>query len=149
MLFDELLTAQLTRSRRSREQFGVVFLGLDRFKNINDSLGHGAGNDLLRLVAERLTHSLRECDAVARLGGDEFTVLLGGITGPEAARAIGDKIMQALRAPFVLAGRQVFTTPSLGIALYPQAGTDPTTLLRNADAAMYRAKQAGGNACVV
>lgn len=149
LLFDEFIAVELSRSKRAGEQFGVVFLDLDRFKNINDSLGHSAGNELLKLVAERLSHILRESDAVARLGGDEFTVLLGGVKGPEAARITGEKIMEAVREPFVLAGRQVFITPSLGIAIYPQAGTDPATLLRNADAAMYRAKQAGGNACVL
>ncbi|MGB5466626.1 MAG: EAL domain-containing protein, partial [Sedimenticolaceae bacterium] len=121
------------------------FLDLDHFKNINDSLGHPVGDAVLRLVAERLTQAVREEDTVARLGGDEFVVILEDLSHGEDAANVAEKLVEAMEHPFVIDGQELTLTTSIGIGLRDDAGDDSTTLLKNADSAMYHAKQAGRN----
>jgi len=121
----------------------VFFLDLDRFKDINDSLGHSVGDALLKAVAERIRHCVREGDTVARFGGDEFTLLIPRIDQVEDAAKIAQKILETLKIPFIVGERELFVTTSIGITVYPNDGADPETLVRNADSAMYRAKDAG------
>jgi diguanylate cyclase (GGDEF)-like protein len=120
-----------------------MFLDLDRFKEVNDTLGHQSGDELLVQVAERLRGCIRESDTVARLGGDEFTVILEMLERVQDCTAVADKILRAMASPFRLQRQTVFVTASIGIALYPFAGENAETLIRNADTAMYRAKEAG------
>jgi diguanylate cyclase (GGDEF)-like protein/PAS domain S-box-containing protein len=151
--FQDTLTGLANRARfqerledalRQRDHtVGLLFIDLDRFKVINDSLGHDAGDQLLREVAERLTACLREGDTLARLGGDEFTVLLPDISGPEVAVAVAERIIGHLKAPFDLPGQSVVVGASVGIATGVASRERPDTLLRDADAAMYEAKARG------
>jgi diguanylate cyclase (GGDEF)-like protein len=127
-------------------QFAVLFLDLDRFKNINDSLGHTIGDQLLITIARRLENSIRETDMVARLGGDEFAILLEGIKTPAETIYMSERVEKELTAPFMLSGHEVFTTTSIGIALSTTGYQHPEDILRDADTAMYRAK-ASGKAC--
>ena len=143
-LFHDRLAQALAQAERSGTHLCVMFLDLDDFKAINDSLGHDAGDEFLRAIAKRLRGCLRHADTVARLGGDEF-VLFGSLTRPEEARPLADKILSTLAAPLRLRQRQVFTTASIGIALFPEHAGDSDTLLRCADSAMYRAKHQGKN----
>jgi diguanylate cyclase (GGDEF)-like protein len=123
--------------------FAVLFLDLDRFKNVNDSLGHGVGDLLLKEVARRLRHSVYETDMVARLGGDEFVVLLENVADPDDAAEVAKRLQNALRAPIKLFGHELYTTASFGIVQGSPAYDDPEELLRDADTAMYHAKEAG------
>src|SRR6185369_12848150 len=127
-------------------QFAVLFLDLDRFKNVNDSLGHSIGDQLLIAMARRLEHCIREVDMVARLGGDEFAILLDGITDASVATSMAGRIQERLQVPFNLSGHEVFTTTSVGIAMSSTGYDHPEAMLRDADTAMYRAK-AQGKAC--
>ncbi|MEO1619807.1 MAG: EAL domain-containing protein [Cyanobacteria bacterium J06632_3] len=145
MLFTQQLTREITRAIEKDVMLGVAFLDLDRFKNINDTLGHEAGDSLLKQVAERLQGCLRGYDVVARWGGDEFTLLLCELRSAEEISHIADRILQRLSAPFRVQSEELFVTASLGIALAPYDGQDEQTLLRNADAAMYQAKARGRN----
>ena len=129
--------------RHDKRNLAVMFLDLDRFKFINDSLGHDAGDQLLKEVARRLRASVRETDTVARLGGDEFTVLLPEISGPQSAETVAAKILAATREPYRLADKELFVTSSIGISLYPADGEDAETLMKNADTAMYHIKEQG------
>ena len=144
LLFGDRVGAAVRHGDRTTDSSAVMFLDLDRFKTINDSLGHAAGNDLLRLVAMRLIQTVRDEDTVARLGGDEFAILLPGLD-EAAARAAAERILMAFLLPFTIGGRALFVTSSVGIAIAPDHGRDVDTLLRNADAAMYQAKAAGRN----
>jgi len=144
LLKDRLGTA-ITRARRDGEQLGLLYLDLDNFKQVNDTLGHAAGDLLLQAVASRLIRSVRESDTVARIGGDEFVVLLEGIRLPEHACMVAGKIRHALNQPLLLADSSVRILPSIGIALYPQHGEETRQLLQHADEAMYVAKKLGGN----
>jgi diguanylate cyclase (GGDEF)-like protein len=143
LLFNDRLKLALSQADRHHRRLAVLFVDLDRFKLINDSLGHSLGDILLRQVADRLITTVRHSDTVARLGGDEFTLLLPELHGPEDAARTARKILSAIRKPFALEGREVFATPSIGIAMYPDDGEDVDTLLKNADTAMYRAKDEG------
>ncbi|MFJ3316638.1 EAL domain-containing protein [Herbaspirillum huttiense] len=144
MLFYELAATELSRARRSRNLYALFFLDLDKFKLINDTLGHAVGDALLQEVARRLRAAVREYDLVARLGGDEFVVLVSEIRSEEVVAEIADKLVETLRAPYPdLLGCDVETAPSIGIALYPRDGQSITTLMTNADSAMYTAKSAG------
>jgi len=145
VLFLDRLDQALARAERRRRIVGVMFLDLDRFKNINDTLGHDVGDRFLKVMATRLKGCVREGDTVARLGGDEFAVLLEEIAEPGDAAAVADKILSAFSQPFGLEGREFSITPSIGVSLYPNDGADATALLKNADAAMYRAKDLGRN----
>ena len=145
LLFGDRLQMAINHARRYRQRVAVLFVDIDRFKVINDSLGHTRGDRLLQEVAERLRDCLREDDTVARFGGDEFTLLLSSVTRVEDAVNVAGKILKALEAPFRQAGSDLFVTPSIGVALYPDDGHDLETLVKNADAAMYQAKEQGGN----
>lgn len=143
--FSRLLTQYMMGARRYERQFALLFLDLDRFKHINDSLGHDAGDELLQEIARRLAHSIRESDVVARLGGDEFVVLLPEISDPQYVAPVADKILSACAKPFTLAGQEFRVTVSIGITLFPKDGDDEQTLMKNADMAMYHAKALGKN----
>jgi diguanylate cyclase (GGDEF)-like protein/PAS domain S-box-containing protein len=144
-LAQALCKAQRKSSGEIRRQVGVMFIDLDRFKHINDSLGHEAGDQLIIEIARRLAGSLRESDTVARQGGDEFVVVLDDLAAPEDAVLVAQKILDRLFQPLVLCGQEVFPTGSIGIAMYPRDGEDGAALLKAADSAMYRAKAIGGN----
>ena len=146
MLFTEIATGHLLRAKRSRLFNALLFIDLDRFKLINDTLGHRVGDLLLQTVAERLRHCLRESDISARFGGDEFVMLLTDVTSIDDIGNIASKIIQAVGSTCRnLDGHDVEVHPSIGIALYPQDGTTVDALIHNADAAMYEAKMAGRN----
>ncbi len=140
------LSQNLFMAKRNGTMAAVLFLDLDNFKTINDSLGHSAGDQLLCLVADRLIGAVRETDTVSRQGGDEFLIVLGQVESEEAATTAAAKIMAQLSAPLLINGLDVVATGSLGIAMFPKDGTDEDTLLKNADMAMYRAKESGRNA---
>jgi diguanylate cyclase (GGDEF)-like protein/PAS domain S-box-containing protein len=145
LLYDEKLAIALAQAAKHQTQVAVIFLDLDRFKLINDTLGHAAGDLLLQSFARRIAAALRQEDTLARWAGDEFTLVLPNIHGTEEAIAIVERIMAALKPEFVLEGHLLRVTSSIGIALYPTHGEDAETLLKNADAALYRVKEAGRN----
>ena len=145
VLFTERCEHALSRARRDGHQLVVLFLDLDRFKHINDSLGHPVGDRLLQQVARRLLDAVREEDTVARLGGDEFVVVLEEVQDGLVVAPIAEKLLQAFHTPFELAEHSLHVSPSIGIAIYPTDGDSVTTLVRNADVAMYRAKESGRN----
>jgi diguanylate cyclase (GGDEF)-like protein/PAS domain S-box-containing protein len=142
-LFEDRLAIALAQAHRYRHRLAVIFLDLDRFKEVNDGLGHAAGDELLKAFSARLAESVREGDTVARLAGDEFTLLLPGIHYTEDLAAISRKLVEAVRRPFRLDGQDVRVTVSGGISLYPEDGVDAEALLKKADTAMYRAKERG------
>jgi diguanylate cyclase (GGDEF)-like protein/PAS domain S-box-containing protein len=142
-LLNDRLGQALAHARRSGSLMAVGFVDLDRFKVINDTLGHDAGDELLKEIARRLAGSLRGCDTVARQGGDEFVVVLTELTRPEDASVVAQKLLEALTPPMMLNGREIVPGASLGFALYPQDGDSLQALLMSADKAMYAAKQAG------
>jgi diguanylate cyclase (GGDEF)-like protein/PAS domain S-box-containing protein len=143
LLFKDRLTVAISHAQRDRAKLAVLFLDLDRFKVINDSLGHNIGDQLLQAVSARVQSCVRESDTVARLGGDEFTVLLPHLPHAEDAALVAQKIIDAVRYPFQIEGREFFMTTSIGISLYPDDGFDAETLIKNADTAMYQAKEQG------
>jgi diguanylate cyclase (GGDEF)-like protein/PAS domain S-box-containing protein len=156
-MFSEQVAYALHHARRSKKPLALLFLDIDNFKAINDSLGHGTGDDLLRQVAERLLRCVRACDfigrpgkespghAVFRFGGDEFLLLLVSLQHEQDASIVARRIMNELGEPFLIGGQDFFVTASIGIAVYPSDGDDVKTLLRNADSAMFHAKQRGKN----
>lgn len=145
MLFKDRFSQALAQAQRHKQLVAMLFLDLDRFKTINDTLGHAVGDRLLQGVAERLSKCLRDGDTIARLGGDEFMVLVPGIHQPEDAAKVADKILQAVRPSFRFEGHELHITTSIGISLYPHDGEDAETLFKNADVALYRAKDQGRN----
>lgn len=145
ILFEKTMLAALSRAERYNRFMAVMFLDLDHFKTINDTLGHDIGDMLLKGVSERLRKSVRQSDMVARLGGDEFAIILEEILKPEDAALVAEKAIDALKPPFFLGEHEVFTSTSIGIAVYPMSGQDLTTLTKNADIAMYRSKHHGRN----
>ncbi|MGP1381972.1 MAG: EAL domain-containing protein [Thainema sp.] len=144
-LFNEHLPLEIAHARRSGEMLGVMFLDLDRFKNINDTLGHAVGDELLRQATQRLQQSLREADLIARWGGDEFTLVLPHLSSPDDAAKIARRIRDSLATAFHVGEHELYITSSMGLAIYPQDGEDLNTLLQNADTALYRAKDEGRN----
>jgi diguanylate cyclase (GGDEF)-like protein len=140
-----LLAQELTNAQRDGTSVGILFLDLDRFKRANDTLGHAAGDDLLRQAAVRIAENLRAGDTVARAGGDEFTVLLGGLASARDAGTVARQLIKSLSRPFEIDGHTIYVGASVGIAIYPQDGTGGTDLLKKADSAMYRAKEGGRN----
>ncbi len=143
VLFNDRLSLEMAHSHRNGQKLAVMYLDLDYFKEVNDTLGRSVGDQLLRVVADRLTGSLRRSDTVARMGGDEFLLLLPEMARPEDAAKATQRILQAIRRPFQLDGHELCVTSSIGIALYPDDGEDADTLVKNADIAMYRAKEQG------
>ncbi|HVK54415.1 MAG TPA: EAL domain-containing protein [Burkholderiales bacterium] len=144
--FQDRCEQMLIRTRPRRGIVGLLFIDLDNFKTVNDSLGHSAGDSLLQAAAERLGECLRDGDVVSRQGGDEFAVLLDELRDPQDAALVAEKLLHVLSKPFLLGGHKIFISASIGISCYPQDGIDVDTLLKNADAAMYRAKEHGRNA---
>jgi diguanylate cyclase (GGDEF)-like protein/PAS domain S-box-containing protein len=144
-LFNDRLSLAVAQARRKGERLAVLFLDLDGFKAVNDSLGHNLGDRLLKATAERIQASIRAVDSVARLGGDEFILLLPGIRGAEEAARVAEKVLAAIRVPLSVEGHELFVTASMGLSLYPQDGADAETLVKNADTAMYGAKAQGRN----
>lgn len=144
-LLADRLSMALAHARRHTSALALVYLDLDGFKQLNDALGHGAGDALLRQVAQRLVASVREEDTVARTGGDEFILLLWHIIGPEYATAVALKLIAALAVPFIVEGHPVSITASAGVSIYPLHGEDAETLTKSADRALYEAKRTGKN----
>ncbi|MBL0141779.1 MAG: EAL domain-containing protein [Betaproteobacteria bacterium] len=133
----------LASARRRESKVGILFIDLDNFKTVNDSLGHAAGDALLRLVASRLEGALRSVDVISRLGGDEFLVVLPDLEDEQSPAAVADKLLAAVSEPVVLEGHDLTVSPSIGIAVFPRDGANADTLIKNADAAMYLAKDRG------
>ncbi|MBA5635868.1 EAL domain-containing protein [Duganella sp. LX20W] len=145
LLFNDRLQHALQRATRDNEQLALLFIDLDRFKNVNDTLGHHIGDELLKQVAKALQEKLREGDTLARLGGDEFIVLLEDVDGQYSASLVAEKLVAMFEQPFMVAGHELFVTCSVGISLFPTDATDLNMLIRNADVAMYQAKARGRN----
>ena len=144
-MFDQRLDYALAHAHRYGKQLAVVYIDLDRFKIINDTLGHAAGDLLLREAAGRLRHCLRESDAVARFGGDEFVVLITEFAQKHDVVGVAHKLLEAMACPYLLSGQECHVTASIGISSYPDDSKDAQTLIKNADIAMYRAKEQGKN----
>ena len=142
-LFSDRLAIALAHAQRNQKGVAVAMLDLDKFKNVNDTLGHDVGDLLLKSAAERLSAELRKGDTVARFGGDEFVLILPDLKGIEDAIQVAQKIVDGFRKPFLIDTHQLIVTTSIGIAVYPHDGTDGDTLLKNADIAMYQVKQTG------
>lgn len=145
ILFWDRLAQAMARADRADRLLALLFMDLDGFKEVNDSLGHDAGDALLRQIAQRLDRAVRQVDTVARLGGDEFTVILEALEDRAHATTVAEKIVGTLSQPLEVSGREVAVSASIGIAFYPDGTDDPETLVREADAAMYEAKRAGKN----
>lgn len=145
LLFNDRLEQGTINARRSGEAVGVLFIDLDRFKNINDSLGHHVGDLLLKEVAQRMSACLRGGDTIARLGGDEFVIALEHLRKAEDAANVAEKIIRSLARPVEVAGNTLNTSCSIGISIFPEDGDDASTLMKNADTAMYHAKEQGRN----
>ncbi|WP_020654285.1 bifunctional diguanylate cyclase/phosphodiesterase [Massilia niastensis] len=145
LLYHDRLQHAMARADRDGEQLAVLFIDLDRFKNVNDTLGHHVGDELLKQVAAALSGCLREGDTLARLGGDEFIVLLEDVDGAPGAATVAGKLMAMFEQPFTVSGYELFVTGSVGISLFPQDARDLNMLVRNADVAMYQAKARGRN----
>jgi diguanylate cyclase (GGDEF)-like protein len=143
--FGEMLNHTIETARRYKRQCAVLFVDLDRFKVVNDSLGHEAGDTLLKEISSRLMRRVRTSDVVARLGGDEFVVLLEELEGPEGAAEVARKILSVVLEPMEIMGQECRVTASIGIAMYPDNATDAASLMRHADIAMYHAKEQGKN----
>lgn len=144
-LFADRLAVAIAHAHRQQGKLAVMFVDLDRFKRINDSLGHGVGDELLQQVAQRLIDAVREDDTVARMGGDEFIVLLAEVEEIEPVAQVARRVIAAMTTPFAIAGQELVVTCSLGISIYPDDGEQADDLIQNADTAMYRAKEAGRN----
>lgn len=145
LLFLDRLSQAIHHSTRSKKLLGILFLDLDRFKVINDTLGHLVGDKLLKLLATRLNDTVRDEDTVARLSGDEFAILLMEISNPDDAAHIAKKLLHKITEPFIVDGRELFLTTSIGISIYPGNCSNTETMLKNADIAMYKAKSTGRN----
>jgi diguanylate cyclase (GGDEF)-like protein len=143
--FSEQLNRATARARREGRKVTLLYLDLDAFKFVNDTLGHDAGDSLLKEVADRLRRSVRTGDVVARLGGDEFAIMIEGLSGPLEVEAVAEGLIKVLAEPYHIAGRQLAVTASLGITMFPSDNSDPQVLLKNADIAMYQAKEGGRN----
>ena len=145
LLFHDRLQHAILRAARDRQQLAILFIDLDRFKNVNDTLGHHVGDELLKQVAGALSARLRDGDTLARLGGDEFIVLLENVEGQIGAGHVAEKLMAMFEQPFMVSDYELFVTGSVGISLYPNDAVDLNMLIRNADVAMYQAKARGRN----
>ena len=137
----------VNRAALEKQRFAILFLDLDRFKMINDTMGHDAGDLLLKAVADRIRHCVRETDFIARLGGDEFTIVLENIESPEGASSVAEKICRSVGQPFVFMQQKMFVTTSIGISIFPDDGEDVSALIKHADSAMFCAKEKRNNFC--
>jgi len=146
--FMDYLSRSIHLAKRKLSLIGVIFVDLDSFKSINDTMGHSSGDEVLRIMAGRINSCLREEDAVARFGGDEFLIMVSNITRLEDLNKITDRIMESLRKPIILEIAEYFVSASVGVAVYPEDGVDSETLIKNADMAMYLAKSKGKNQCI-
>lgn len=144
-LFRDRLAHALSRAKRRGERVALLFIDLDGFKAINDTLGHAAGDEVLRLAAQRFRAAARESETVARIGGDEFTILIEALPDAAAAVKAAERILEALHAPLSVAENEVRVTPSIGVALFPDHARDGDALIRHADVAMFWAKKGGRN----
>jgi diguanylate cyclase (GGDEF)-like protein/PAS domain S-box-containing protein len=144
-LFYDRLSHAIAQAKRNRCALAVLFIDVDRFKHVNDTFGHAAGDLLLKQVSERLTRCVRSDDTVGRLSGDEFAIVLSQLAAPEDAATVAAKVVEELNRPFQLEGTELFVTASIGITVFPTDSEDQDTLIRNADVAMYRAKDRGRN----
>jgi len=144
-LFYDRLQHELVHAHRNGQMLGVMFLDLDRFKVINDTMGHTSGDQALKAVAERLKGCVRESDTVSRWGGDEFIFIITNITQPQDVAFIAHKIFNEMSSPFQLEERKVYITPTIGIAVYPLDASDAENLIKKADTAMYHGKERGRN----
>ncbi len=144
-LMQDRISQAISAAARSANRFAVMFIDIDNYKNINDTLGHDAGDELLRQIAQRLVESVRSHDSIARQGGDEFIVLLDQLEGQPGASRVAQKILDALRVAFLVGHSEQHVSGSIGIALYPEDGADAPTLLKNADTAMFHGKSVGKN----
>ncbi|MCK4240693.1 MAG: diguanylate cyclase, partial [Candidatus Atribacteria bacterium] len=144
-LFDDRLTLAIAQAKRNKKKLAVMLFDLDRFKEINDVMGHRVGDQLLKVVSKRMEDLLRKSDTIARMGGDEFLLLLPEISQIEDATKIARKIIDSFKSPFTIDHQKIDITTSIGIVLYPQDGEDADTLIKNADIAMYQAKKEGRN----
>src|SRR3989344_2118784 len=144
-LFHDRAIHALARAHREEKLVAIMYLDLDYFKNVNDGLGHHAGDELLKAVAKRITSCVRDVDTVSRMGGDEFTVILESIPHIDNATIVAEKILDVMQKPFHVDGHEMHVTVSIGITIYPMDDKDLTNLLKDADAAMYRVKQSGRN----
>jgi diguanylate cyclase (GGDEF)-like protein len=144
-LFRDRLIHAMARSKRLQQPMGLMLLDLDRFKSVNDTMGHDAGDQILKAVADRLRECVREVDTVARMGGDEFTIILEALSHEDDITTVAQRITKSLTEPFPLGNQCVSIGVSIGITVYPLDDHEIDDLLRHADAAMYRAKQQGGN----
>ena len=144
-LLNDRITQALAQARADNLLAGVLLLDLDRFKLVNDGFGHSPANELLKSVAQRLIQSVRDTDTVARLGGDEFVVVISRLQSADDLSLVAGKILRSLSQPFIMEGKEIFVTASIGAALYPRDGDHGEILLRNADVAMYRVKEHGRN----
>jgi len=145
LLFRDRFKQQLARAKRHKKKFAVLYIDLDKFKPVNDTLGHQVGDQLLVAVAERLKLQVREIDTVSRFGGDEFAVLMSEVTARNDVTTLADKILASLSLPYSIDGHAIHVTGSMGIAIYPDDGRDLEIILSKADAAMYKAKHSGSN----
>ena len=143
LLFSERLRQAMRGARRDERLMALLFIDLDRFKNINDTLGHPAGDKMLRVVAERLLACVRESDTVARMGGDEYLILLPRVGGPEDADTVADNLLRKIALPMTIEAHEIVVTASVGISMYPRDAEDTTSLIKHADSALYRAKEEG------
>ncbi len=144
-LFNDRLEQAVEKAKRNNTLFALFFIDLDRFKQINDSLGHAVGDDLLKVVTGRLKAAIRKEDTLARLGGDEFTIIMEELSNAQDSSVLAQKILEVLQQPIEIDGHKLYVSSSIGISLYPQDDTDAGNLLKYADAAMYRAKEEGRN----
>ena len=146
-LFYDRIYHGLARARRSHSKVALMLLDIDRFKNINDSLGHDAGDLMLKAISTRLSEGVRDMDTVARLGGDEFVIVLEGVHDIEDVMFVANKLLVTLARPIEISGHEISSTVSIGVSIFPEDGLDTDELLKHADIAMYKAKEAGKNNC--
>jgi diguanylate cyclase (GGDEF)-like protein len=146
-MFSEALNMTIQSAQRHNRKFALLFIDLDRFKAINDTLGHEAGDKLLQEMGTRIKDTVRTSDVVARLGGDEFVVLVPEVGEPDQLETVARKILSTLIKPMVISGQECRVSASIGICMYPADAQTEQSLMKNADIAMYRAKEAGKNTC--